>query len=185
LLPPTTPIRILATTGGIISTHALSISSVRLLPEVLRSGSRYAAVIATTPSCAGLGPTGELPGLPVISPASRSRHLPRFDHLPLECRRHPCAGRPTACMHPTSSAVALAIVLASKTWRLRSHCGPEHSVSGALGGCESRRYGVLLMFAAPSVASLPGPPTSTLSRRAAETCTSGLSPWESPPQDAG
>jgi len=45
----------------------------------------------------------------VIAPASRAEDLPRFDHTPFGCCRHPYAGRPGACMCPISSAPTLAI----------------------------------------------------------------------------
>jgi hypothetical protein len=63
-------------------------------------------------------PPTSFPGALVMSSASRSRHLPRFDHIPFGGRRHPYAGRPVACMHPTSSATALAIVQQRGTWHL-------------------------------------------------------------------
>ena len=113
-------------------------------------------IIALTASCASVAATDEFPRKLVMSSASRTRHLPRFNHTPFEGRRHPYAGRPIACMCPASSATALAIVCLRKTWHLRPHGGAEHSVARALSGSAVSTLQCSRYVAAPFVASLLG-----------------------------
>jgi hypothetical protein len=72
--------------------------------------------------------------LAVISPAFRARHLPRFDHPPFGCCRHPYAGRPEACICPPTSASALAVAHSRELGTFTPHRGAERSVAGALSG---------------------------------------------------
>ncbi len=104
-------------------------------PEALRScGLLSPPSLLLRPHAPVSPPPTNFPGPPVISSALRMRDLPRIDHPPFGCCRHPYAGRPVACMYPTSSATALAIIHFRETWHLHSHRGAEHSVTGALSG---------------------------------------------------
>lgn len=104
----------------VISTRTLSFSHACLPPEALCSdGLLSPSSLLVRPHAPVSRPPTNFPGALVISPASRPRHLPRFDHAPFGCCRHLYAGRPVACMHPIPSATALAIVRLEETWRLQ------------------------------------------------------------------
>ena len=140
-----------------ISARTLSVVSACLLPEALCSCALLSAPSSLLRPHAPMSqPPTSFPGTLVMSSASRTRHLPRFNHTPFEGRRHPYAGRPIACMCPASSATALAIVCLRKTWPLRPHGGAEHSVAGALSGSAVSALQCSRYVAAPFVASLLG-----------------------------
>ena len=153
-------------------------------PEVLHScGLLSPPSLLLRPHVSVSRPPANFPGALVISRASRARDLPRFDHPSFECCRHPYAGRPVACIFPTSSATALAIVYIRETWHPHSHRGAEHSVTGTLSGPFLRRCSIDVMLRPhPSQASWA---TDLGFRRASETCTSGQRLASHLLQDAG
>jgi hypothetical protein len=118
--------------------------------------------------------------LAVISPASRARDLPRFDHTPFGCCRHPYAGGPVARMRPTPSATALAIIPIERIWHPHPHCGAEHSLRSSwwvhISTLQCSRH-----VAAPSVASLLGHRPRCLHRAGLRDLYVRATPCESPP----
>ncbi len=131
----------------VISTRTLSFSNACPLPETLCSdGLLSPSSLLLRPLAPVSRPPTNFPGKPVISPALRTRHLPRFDHASMSWCRHPYAGRPPECMYPSSSSGALAFACLTEARHLRSHSGLEHSFAGALGGRVFRRCSVRVML---------------------------------------
>ena len=83
-------------------------------PEGLRSCSLLSPPsLLLRPHAPVCRPLVNFPGSPIISPALLATDLPRFDHPPFGCCRHPYAGRSAARISPTSSAATLAIAQVS------------------------------------------------------------------------